>query len=310
MRSTFFRAPARRGLIVPATLTLTLLSACGGDANDPPPPVSGNTLVIDEDNAALVSQLALSQPDVFELTLMPLVFAAVDGAHAGCDAGTADLELDADNRPIRATFSDCETDSLSGFDLLVDGVIRLEYEGSSDEIFTLSSDATFEETIDTGTETLRQTTRLNGAFHGAPSSGALDGNYTDINATIAVDSEVDEGTGDPQSLSITLTYGDFGIVSEPQGKDADSLAVNGDITFSELLDGSVSVVTDTLLVQEDGPDCPRAGNLSIAGAEGSSLALSFQSNDAVTATVNGQSTDYDCEQFTDWLESQDPLDRR
>ena len=307
MRSTFSRAPARRGLLVPATLTLTLLSACGGDSNDPPPLAAGNTLVIDEDNAALVSQLALSQPDIFELNLMPLIFAAVDGAHAGCDAGTADLEVDADDRPIRATFSDCETNSLSGFDLLVDGEIKLEYEGSSDEIFTLSSDATFQETIDTGTETLQQTTRLKGSFHGAPSSGALDGNYTDINATVAVDSEVDDGTGDPANMSITLVYGDFEIVSEPQGKDANSLAVNGDITFRELLDGSISVVTDTLLVQEDDPDCPRSGNLSIAGAEGSSLALSFQSSDAVTATVNGQSTDYNCEQFTDWLESQNPL---
>ena len=116
------------------------------------------------------------------------------------------------------------------------------------QIFSLSSDATFQESIDTGSQRLQQTTRLKGPFHGAPSSGALEGNYTDINATVAVDSEVDDGTGDPANMSIALVYGDFGIVSEPQGKDANSLAVNGDITFRELLDGSISVVTDTLLV--------------------------------------------------------------
>ena len=51
----------------------------------------------------------------------------------------------------------------------------------------------------------------------------------------------------------------------------------------------------------NGDSCPSLGNVTVTGADGDIMTLSFN-NDDITVETNGNSELYTCEQFTDWLE--------
>jgi hypothetical protein len=63
----------------------------------------------------------------------------------------------------------------------------------------------------------------------------------------------------------------------------------------------VDIETTTAMRHTNGDSCPSLGNVTITGADGGIMTLSFN-NDDITVEINGNSELYTCEQFTDWLE--------
>ncbi|MFP1677991.1 hypothetical protein ACLD02_04795 [Alloalcanivorax sp. C16-2] len=288
--------------------TGALLCACNESSSssaEEPGSETPNSLVLSDENAAEALRLALDTPRVLPDALLYLVmYAGMGASQETClndPEGTVDGAMTG-NRPDQARFDNCAVEQYYGETTWADGHVRFAFENEQDvSPFTMTME-------DYALHTLRpdpyweETLQADGAVHISPSSyGMAIASIRDFNGSLEFTSR-QGGSQNPWQVDSSWTFNGFGLEIEEGGRGPESLTMEGQLSFSSPLQGSVTLTTHVPLYHshDEMIECPDRGDLTMEGDEGTSLNLSIIDNETLQVTVNGVTDTYDCEGFLEW----------
>lgn len=298
----------RAHALVPTLLSALILSACGGDSSNHHDNGPG-ALKITDDNAARVTAQALAAQNFLPLTLMIFTGSAYDLAKSTeCESGSLDYgtssDADDNERLDFVSFDNCETTS-GGDDYreVIDGKLEFTYDSPAGDAPVFLNARRFsaitQETSESGDAELAL--ELDGSVKiGSPSSPL---SLTETNLTLRINAAFDGDIEASPLSNFNLSLKDWSSVHEAFSDDLEGVTTEGRLTLlDDDLNGYVDLITNEPQTYGGATGCPVSGDISINGADSSSINLYFVESDLVRITVNDVAQpDMTCDEFAQWV---------
>ncbi|ASK32997.1 hypothetical protein CEK62_20875 (plasmid) [Alcanivorax sp. N3-2A] len=296
-------AHSRTRTLVPAVLGALVLSACGGDSSSHHDSSAGPLKITDDNAAQVVAQTLIAPEIALSLTNFSIPGTIVTSPE--CQSGSATLEtsLDATNNERLSLLSadNCTaTNDDETFREVLDGELQLTYDSPEPASPFFFDAQRFYVLLELSYEYFNsESLELDGS--GKVSSDPAP-SLTEANFTFKINQKVENETGDASEMNFQLSVKDWSSVVEMLSEEQPGVTTNGRLTplLAEGLQSYVDVVTNTPRTY-DGDVCSESGDITVNGADNTSINVYFAGSDQITVTVNGVAHDMSCDEFRQWL---------
>jgi len=298
-------ALAWRGLAASVLLASVTLSGCGGNSGSSRQQSAKPTLVLTEDNAAMVTAYTFGLAGILPMQLLNVIGDALSFQSCLNEEGTRSAsETELSELVI---YTNCQVDGgeMDPNSLVLDGAMRLDLEHSDQDVparFTFS-EYTHTGSYNDGMSSNSQQFGLDGTFRvdGLPDSSPIPlMSMSDANIRFSVAAQFDAA---PPSV-FEWRLSNFSIAVQELGSSL-GITVAGNVYLNAPpLDGQVALATPVPIALSESNEC--YGHLTITGGQGTSLDI-LMTGDGGSITLNGVTTPLEsCDEFNDWLSSAMP----